>query len=78
MINLLVVLEKITADRAETESKEKHGVWVPVPQLTITSLYVHSKVNYNTFIPWATLCQSRLYPPVRDFGFGLCFSLQEF
>ncbi len=20
----------------------------------------------------ATLCQSRLYPPVRDFGFGLC------
>jgi hypothetical protein len=24
-----------------------------------------------THLPWATLCQSRLYPPVRDFGFGL-------
>jgi hypothetical protein len=22
--------------------------------------------------PTLTLCQSRLYPPVRDFGFGLC------
>jgi hypothetical protein len=28
-----------------------------------------------THLPWATLCQSRLYPPVRDFGFGLWFIL---
>ncbi len=24
-----------------------------------------------THLPWATLCQGRLYPPVRDFEFGL-------
>jgi hypothetical protein len=24
-----------------------------------------------THLPWATLCQSQLYPPVRDFEFGL-------
>ncbi len=23
-------------------------------------------------LPWATLCQSRLYPPIWVFGFGLC------
>ncbi len=27
---------------SEAESKEKHGVWDPVPELTITSPYVHS------------------------------------
>ncbi len=27
-----------------------------------------------THVPWATLCQSRRYPPVSDLGFGLrCF-----
>ncbi len=45
----------------------------------ITSPYVHSRVDSNTFtmgnpMPESTLtlCQSRLYPSVRDFGFGLC------
>jgi hypothetical protein len=44
----------------------------------MTSPYVHSKIDSNTFtmgnpIPESTLtpCQSRLYPPVSDFGFGL-------
>jgi hypothetical protein len=39
---------------------------------------VHSRVDSNTFtmgnpMPKSTLtlCQSRLYPPVRDFGIGL-------
>jgi hypothetical protein len=60
---------------AEAESKEKHGVWDPMPGVTITSLYVHSRVDANTFtmgnpMPESTLtlCQSQLYPPVRDFG----------
>ncbi len=63
---------------SEAESKEKHVVLDPMPEPTITSPYVHSIVDSNTFImgnpmPDSTLilCQSRLYPPVRDFGFGL-------
>jgi hypothetical protein len=62
----------------EAESKETHGVWDPMPELTITSPYVHSSIDSNTFtkgnpMPASTLtlCQTRLYPPVRDFGFGL-------
>ncbi len=48
-----------------------------MPELTITSPYVHSRVDSNTFTmgnpmpePTLTLCQSQLYPPVRDFGFS--------
>ncbi len=34
----------------EAESKEKHGVWDPMPELTITSSYVDSSVgSSNTF-----------------------------
>jgi hypothetical protein len=33
----------------EAESKEKHGVWNPMPELTITSPYVRSRVNCSTF-----------------------------
>ncbi len=58
----------------EAESKEKHGVWDPMPELTITSPYVHSRVDSNTFtignpMPESTLtlCQSQLYSPVRAF-----------
>ncbi len=52
------------------ESKEKHGAWNPMPELTKTSPYVHSRVDSNTFtmgnpIPESTLtlCQSRLFIP---------------
>jgi hypothetical protein len=34
---------------AEAESKEKHGVLDPMPEFTIASPYVHSRVNSNTF-----------------------------
>jgi hypothetical protein len=40
----------------EAGFKEKHGVWGPMPELTITSLYFHSRVDSNIL---ATLCQSR-------------------
>ncbi len=47
-----------------------------MPELTITSPYVHSSPESTpAHLPWAcnSICQSRLYPPVRDFGFGLTF-----
>jgi hypothetical protein len=31
------------------ESKEKRGVWDPMPELTIISPYVHSRVDSKTF-----------------------------
>ena len=34
---------------SEAESKEKHGVLDPMPELTKTSPYVRSRVDYNTF-----------------------------
>ncbi len=50
--------------------------------LNIASPYVHSRVDSNTFtmgnpMPESTLslCQSRLFPPVREFGFGFWFIL---
>ncbi len=62
----------------EAESKEKLCVWDPMPELTITSPYVHTRVDSNTFtmdkpMPESslTLFQSRLYSPVRDFRFGV-------
>jgi hypothetical protein len=64
----------------EAETKEKHGVWDPMPEFTITS----PLVDYNTFtmnnpMPESTLtlCQSRLYPPVRDLRFGLSSALKN-
>jgi hypothetical protein len=45
-----------------------------MPELTITSPYVHSGIDSNIFtMGMVTLFKSRLYPPVRDFGFGLSF-----
>ncbi len=44
-----VTLELTYSVCTEAESKEKHGVWDPMPELTITSPYVHSRVDSNTF-----------------------------
>jgi hypothetical protein len=58
---------------SEAESKEKHGVWDPMPELTITAPYVHSRVDSSTFTMGNPMpeCQSQLYTPVRYFGFSL-------
>jgi hypothetical protein len=48
--------------------------------LTIPSPYVYSRVDSDTLTisnpAYAgvddNICQNRLYPPVRDLGFGLC------
>jgi hypothetical protein len=55
---------------SEAESKEKHGVCDPMPKLIITSPYVDSRDDSNTF-PMGNPMPSRLYPPERDFEFGL-------
>ncbi len=38
-----------TTNGTEAESKEKHGLCDPMPELTITSPYVHSGVDSTTF-----------------------------
>jgi hypothetical protein len=46
----------------EAESKEKHGVWDPMPELTIFSPYVHTRVDSNTFIMGNPMPESTLSP----------------
>jgi hypothetical protein len=65
-------LRRICKTVPRAESKEKHGVWDPMPELILTSLYVHSRVDSKTLtmgnpMPESTLtpiCQSRLFSPV--------------
>ncbi len=54
--------------------------WDPMPVSTITSPYVHSRVDSNTFtmgnaMPQSTLtqCYSQFYPPVRDLNMDLVY-----
>ncbi len=44
-----IKLDKCHIFRSEAESKEKHGVWDPMPELTITSPSAHSRADSNTF-----------------------------
>jgi hypothetical protein len=44
----------------EAESKEKHGVWDPIPEMTITSPFVHSRVDSNTFFMGNPMPESTL------------------
>jgi hypothetical protein len=46
------------------ESKEKHGVLDPImPELTITSPNVHSRVDSDTFTIGKPMLESTLSPP---------------
>ncbi len=79
--NVIPISPIIEADLdSEAEFKEKLGVWDSLPELTITSTYVDSRIDSNTCTtgnpmsePTLTLCHRRLYPPVRDLGFALSF-----
>ncbi len=42
----------VVCKSTETESKETHGVWDPIPELTKTSPYVHFRVDTST----STMC----------------------
>jgi len=42
--------------------EKKHGVWDPMPELTITSSYVHSRVDSNTFTITNPMPESTLSP----------------
>jgi hypothetical protein len=67
------LLEQNTDPTSEAESKEKHGGMGPYAGVTLTSPYVHSRVDSNTFtignpMPESstiTLCQSRPEPYAR-------------
>ncbi len=49
----------------EAKSKEKHGVWDLMAELTITSPYVDSGVDSNTFTMGNPMPESTLYPNQR-------------
>ncbi len=71
---------------SEAESKEKNGAYDPMPELTVTSPYVDSRVDRLQHMTMGnpmpestlTLCQRRLYPPARDLGFGLSPPTREY
>ncbi len=44
----VVQIDMIKLMSSEAESKEKHGEWDPMPELTIASPYVLSRVDSNT------------------------------
>jgi hypothetical protein len=48
--------------RTDSESKEKHGVWDPMPELTLTSPYVHCRDDFNTFTMGNPMPESALSP----------------
>jgi hypothetical protein len=65
---LLVTVDGIlffTTTSHEAESEDKHGVWDwdPVPELTITLAYIHSRIDYSTF----TMGNLNLMPESIDF-----------
>jgi hypothetical protein len=45
---------------AEAKSKEEHGVWDPMLELTITSPYVHFRVDSNTLTMGNPMAESTL------------------
>jgi hypothetical protein len=69
---------------SEAEFKDKHGVWDPIPWLsTLFRLQDRLQHIYHGIgQPYAKVdlnptCQGRLYPPVRDLGFGLWYISRE-
>ncbi len=72
-------------DTSEAESKEKHGVWDPMPELTIPSTLCPLQSRFQHIYhgqPYARVdlnsyARVDFIPPVRDFGFGLIESIEE-
>jgi hypothetical protein len=59
----------------EAESKEKHEVLDPMPELTIASPYVHSRVDSNTFIMGNPMPESTLKVHKIEIFFGFDFEI---
>jgi hypothetical protein len=59
---MLVVSDGYLPNTNLSESKEKHGVWDPMPEFTLTSPYVDSRVDSNTFTMGDPLPESTLSP----------------
>ncbi len=51
-----------TQESTEAESKEKHGVWDPMLEMTIISHHVHSRVDSNKFTTGNPTPESTLFP----------------
>ncbi len=51
----------MSVERKEAEPKE-HGVWDPMPELTIYPHQVGSRVDYNTFTAGNPMPESTLSP----------------
>jgi hypothetical protein len=57
-----------------------------MPELAVYNLplsRLQSRLDSNTFTNLMpkltlTLCQSQLYPPVKDFGFSLCYKCEVY
>jgi hypothetical protein len=67
--------------RPESESKENHGVWDPMPEITIISPYVHSRVDSNTLtmgnpMPESTLTPMPESPMPKSFDFASGIDIQ--
>jgi len=55
--------------QTEVESKEKHDVCYPMPELTISSPYVHSRIDSNTFTMDNPMSESTVTQSLRvDFN----------
>jgi hypothetical protein len=52
---------------SEAESKGKHVVWDPMPELTITSPYVDSSVDSKTFTMGNPMPESAVPYAIVDF-----------
>ncbi len=68
--------------RLQRPNPKKYGVWDPVNDYNLTLFPLQSRLDSNTLtmgLPMPeltlTLCQSRLFSPVKDFEFGLRFEL---
>ncbi len=47
-----------------------HGVWDPLPELTVTSPYVHSRVDSNTFTMGQPYARVDFIPQSGTFDLG--------
>jgi hypothetical protein len=48
-VSFMALTKAAPSTQTQAESKEENGVWDPMPELTITSPYVYSRVYSNTF-----------------------------
>ncbi len=63
-------LSKGAGQGTESESKEKYGVWDPMPEVTIISPYVDARVDSDTFTMGNPMPESTLNPSQGTWPLG--------